>query len=286
MQAIMQLNDALRELEIQAAESAAARVAGEDRPILQTHCDEIIPVRDDARPLRLEPSTGAPFHMEKETAYSAVLAKQAIAPKQLQTRSDLPSRILNSPAEECHPDPMWLSRLTHAASPLLLLSEDGHPGNVDILDHLLVTLAALSEDPVLAIDASGGRLGKHFFGFVETDPTLPTAAAKDWRSSITQTNHPGLCLMPPDHGKDLMLDPSFPFHLNEMRSYFGLIVIDGGRVDRQTLRRLTIASNGILFLVRIALTSAKWAQTVRNQVVAWGGSPLGSIATLPPDAAA
>jgi hypothetical protein len=83
-----------------------------------------------------------------------------------------------------------------------------------------------------------------------------------------------------------MLDPSFPFHLNEMRSYFGLIVIDGGRVDRQTLRRLTIASNGILFLVRIALTSAKWAQTVRNQVVAWGGSPLGSIATLPPDAAA
>ena len=281
----MQLNNVLRALEIQAAESAAARAAAENRPIRQTHYDKIIPLRDAARPLRLEPSTSGPLHGEKETAFSAVSGDPAIALEQLQSQSDLPARTLNSSGEECHPDPMWLSRLTHAASPLLLLSEDGHPGNVDILDHLLVTLAALSEDPVLAIDASDGRLGKHFFGFVEADPTLSTAAAKDWRSSITQTNHPGLCLMPPDHGNDLMLDPSFQFHLNEMRSYFGLIVIDGGRVNRQTLRRLTIASNGIVFLVRLALTSKKWAQSVRNQVVTWGGSPLGSIATLPLDAA-
>lgn len=172
-----------------------------------------------------------------------------------------------------------LSQLSHTTCPmLLLLSDDADSGATEIHEQLLVTLAQLSDDPVLAIDAGGGNLSRqlHESGVASSGP-LPTTA-KDWRAAVTQTNQPGLCLLVLQ--SEAIPAMQWSLHCDEISSCFGLIVIDGSGLAGQALDPFVSNSTGILFVVQLRATSTKWAKKVRQQVLKCGGSPLGCLLAL------
>lgn len=275
---MMQLNDVLKQVETEAAAFAATGAGRAKEPT------EALPVEAQSPGLSEKPEfcgEQAVTKAARQLPLDRSAAPTVDAP--LHRFGESP-QVLSAPAPEdeyhrtCH---NLLAHLPKTAGPLLLLSEDGYSDTVDILGQLLVALAEISEDPVLAIDAGDGRLKKYFHGFGRTATKRPTKSNNDWQSSITQTNHPGLCLMPLSLGKPSILKSDFQSQLELMNVHFGLIVIDGGNVNRETLHQLTLFSGGALFLLRLALTSVSWAKSTHRQIMAWGGTPIGCITTLP-----
>jgi hypothetical protein len=139
-------------------------------------------------------------------------------------------------------------------------------------------MAQLSDDPVLAIDAGGGHLTRqlHESGVANSGPSPTTA--EDWRTAVTQTNQPGLCLLRLQ--SEAIPAMKWSLHCDDISSCFGLIVIDGSGLAGQALDPFLANSTGILFIVQLRTTSAKWAKKVRKQVLKCGGSPLGCLLAL------
>jgi len=275
---MIELNDVLKQVETEAAAFAAI---GAGRPKGPT---ETFPVEIQSPGLSGEPElcgeqAGIKAALQLPFDRSAAPTVDVPLSRLAESLQVLPAP---SPRDEYHRTCQnLLAHLHKTAWPLLLLSEDGYSDTVDILGQLLVALAEISEDPVLAIDASGGRLKKHFQGFGQAATTWSTRSNNDWQSSITQTNQPGLCLMPLSPGKPSIVKSDFQSQLETMNLHFGLIVIDGGNVNRETLHQLTLSSGGSLFLLRLALTAESWAKKTHRQIMAWGGTPVGCITTLP-----
>ena len=246
---MMELNDVLKRVETEAAAFSGAGVRKPQNP---------------KQTLAANTQSTSPF------------GKPELCMKPLGTEAGL--QLPEDPYHRtCH---NLLAHLPKPASPLLLLSEDGYSDTVDILGQLFVALAEINEHPVLVIDASGGRLKRHFQGCGRAT-TLTTRPDNDWQSSITQTNQPGLCLMPLSAGRRSILKADFQSQMGPINLHFGLIIIDGGSVHREILHELTRASAGTLFLLRLGLTSANWAKNTKCQIMAWGGTPVGCITTLP-----
>ncbi len=271
-----QLNDVLKQVETAAAAFADTGSAKELTDTLPVE-PEPLSLSEESRlcgeQMGIEAALKSPVDRSAEPAADAPL-----------DRFGEPPQVLSAPApkDEYHRTCYnLLAHLPKTAAPLLLLSEDGYPDTVEILGQLLFTLAEISEDPVLAIDASGGRLKKHFQGFGRLTTKQPTSSNSDWQSSITQTNQPGLCLMSPSSEKSSILKSDFQSQLDPMNLHFGLIVIDGGSVNRETLHQLTLVSGGTLFLLRLSLTSTSWAKNTHCQIMRWGGTPVGCITTFP-----
>ena len=179
-----------------------------------------------------------------------------------------------------------LENMLEARCPVLLLaSEEGQAATLDLVQKLMVTLAELSDDPVLAIDACGERLSRRF-NVIAGSENHESHEGGSWSDAIVQTMSPGLCLLTMGPTRTSVPAKTLREQFDELKSRFGLIAIDAGSATNAHICSLSAVAAGSLFLVRLDVTTEDWVIQARNRVAAWGAAPVGCIVTIPQRAAA
>jgi len=154
------------------------------------------------------------------------------------------------------------------------------------------TLLLLSESP-LSSSVPGGVWGSVFAELI-IDPVLvvgvvqqpPTSKQARQRSEnltggkripgVTQSEHPGLCTLSTSCSS--LCGMRATEWWTEMRSQFGMILLDGSGLDITTLTQLISKCSDVLFVVEYGKTSRNWASQTRKAIASRNITPVGCIA--------
>jgi Mrp family chromosome partitioning ATPase len=172
-----------------------------------------------------------------------------------------------------------LAALPVATTPTILFASADAPYNsATVMCNLAAALTEQSESSVLAIDATPQATLTKELGIQRTGALMRLVrGAAHWKECIVQTPAPGLCLLPTREGSDRIAPFAFQKLLGELKSYFGLILIDAGAFDQGTSLSLTGVCSAAYLTLRLNHTTKDRARSAERLIKASGGNLAGSL---------
>jgi Mrp family chromosome partitioning ATPase len=102
-----------------------------------------------------------------------------------------------------------------------------------------------------------------------------------WEDCIVQTSVPGLCLLPSKPGHDRVAPFAFQRLLTELKSHFGLLLIDVGTFDETTALSLAGLCTATYLTIRQGHTTKDRARAAQRQLKSNGANLAGCVLISP-----